>query len=295
MSAQDALGGPGRGGAADGILSGHRLRVATYNIRHGRGSDDRLDLARTCAAIAELDADVIGLQEVDEAFSDRSDFVHQTAHFAAELGMEAVFGAAIDRDPAEGRETRRRYGLAVLSRHPILEHTTHALPGHPGHEPLKEPRAVLTVRIDLPGAGPLTVLITHLDHDRRAHRLAQILAIHGHAAAVEGDAILMGDMNADPDSTELSPLAATGWRDAAREAAGRQDRLSDRSWSAPLAAVRAALRMTPAPMAATYPARLPLTRIDSIWLRGDLRARQVRVGSTLASDHRPVIADLVRG
>lgn len=289
-----SLGGPGLGGGADGILSGRRLRVATYNIRHGRGSDDRLDLARTCAAIADLDADVIGLQEVDDAYSDRSAFVHQTAHLAEELGVEAVFGAAIDRDPADGRGCRSRYGLALLSRLPILEHTTHALPGHPAHEPLKEPRAVLTARIGTDEA-PLTILVTHLDHDLRAHRLAQILAILGQAAETTGDAVLMGDMNADPDSAELAPLAASGWRDAAREAAGRVDTTGDSRWSSPLTAARTALRLTPAPMAATYPARLPLTRIDSIWLRGDLRARQVRVRASLASDHRPVIADLVRG
>lgn len=290
-----SLGGPGLGGAADGILSGRRLRVATYNIRHGRGSDDRLDLARTCAAIADLDADVIGLQEVDDAYSDRSEFVHQTAHLAAELGMESVFGAAIDRAPDTGAQARRRYGLALLSRVPILEHTTHALPGHPGHEALKEPRAVLSARLGPADDAPLTVLATHLDHDLRAHRLAQILAILSHTGDGEDDAILMGDMNADPDSPELAPLAAAGWRDAAREAAGRGDRTGESRWTAPLAAARTALRLMPTPMAATYPARLPLTRIDSIWLRGDLRARRVAVGASLASDHRPVIADLTRG
>ena len=42
------------------------LRVATYNIRHGRGLDGRIDLERVAAAIEALGADVVLLQEVDQ-------------------------------------------------------------------------------------------------------------------------------------------------------------------------------------------------------------------------------------
>jgi hypothetical protein len=41
-------------------------RVASYNIHHGRGMDDRVDLERIAAVLRQLNADVIALQEVDE-------------------------------------------------------------------------------------------------------------------------------------------------------------------------------------------------------------------------------------
>lgn len=40
------------------------LRFLSWNIQWGRGRDGRVDLARTAAATAAVDADVICLQEV---------------------------------------------------------------------------------------------------------------------------------------------------------------------------------------------------------------------------------------
>ncbi|WP_346766310.1 endonuclease/exonuclease/phosphatase family protein, partial [Streptomyces sp. Tu 4128] len=48
------------------------LRIATYNIHAGTGSDGVFDLDRQAAALRALDADVIGLQEVDVHWGDRS-------------------------------------------------------------------------------------------------------------------------------------------------------------------------------------------------------------------------------
>ncbi len=53
------------------------LRVATYNIHAGAGQDNVFDLDRTAAAIRDLDADVIGLQEVDVHWGARSDFADE--------------------------------------------------------------------------------------------------------------------------------------------------------------------------------------------------------------------------
>lgn len=48
------------------------LRVATYNIHAGSGMDNVFDLDRQVAELRSLDADVIGLQEVDVHWGDRS-------------------------------------------------------------------------------------------------------------------------------------------------------------------------------------------------------------------------------
>ena len=42
-----------------------RLRVASYNIHDCVGGDGRRDPARVAAVLREIDADIIGLQEVD--------------------------------------------------------------------------------------------------------------------------------------------------------------------------------------------------------------------------------------
>ena len=41
------------------------VRIVAYNIKHGRGMDDAVDLERIAHALRRLDADVITLQEVD--------------------------------------------------------------------------------------------------------------------------------------------------------------------------------------------------------------------------------------
>ncbi|WP_414638374.1 endonuclease/exonuclease/phosphatase family protein, partial [Actinomycetospora sp.] len=42
------------------------MRLATWNVQHGRSHEDgRVDLDRFAAAVGELDADVLALQEVD--------------------------------------------------------------------------------------------------------------------------------------------------------------------------------------------------------------------------------------
>ncbi|PTX59986.1 hypothetical protein C8P63_110131 [Melghirimyces profundicolus] len=42
-----------------------KVRVMTYNIHAGIGSDGKYDLSRIAKVIEESNADVIGLQEVD--------------------------------------------------------------------------------------------------------------------------------------------------------------------------------------------------------------------------------------
>ena len=48
-----------------------RIRFASYNIQKAVGQDLRRDPARTLAAISELDADVIALQEADKRLGKR--------------------------------------------------------------------------------------------------------------------------------------------------------------------------------------------------------------------------------
>lgn len=250
MSAHAGRTGPaGRAGRAG------TLRAVTFNIHHGASADDHLDLARTAAEIRALDADVVGLQEVDVAFGDRSAGEDQARALAQMLGMDVAFAPAIDRPGTDPDGPRRQYGVALLVRGRILDSEPHLLPAGPGLGPLREPRAVLCASVrtarneegaadapardrsdpaDAPMRADLTVLVTHLDKEHPGHRRAQIgrileiearraLDLHGPCDDEPSapPALLLGDMNADQGATEMRPLAAAGWRDAALEASGR--------------------------------------------------------------------------
>ena len=48
----------------------------TYNIHHGKGIDKVVDLKRIADVITQSGAEIIGLNEVDIHFSNRSHFVN---------------------------------------------------------------------------------------------------------------------------------------------------------------------------------------------------------------------------
>lgn len=304
------------------------LRVATFNIHHGADARGRLDLDRTAAAIAGLRADVVGLQEVDVRFGARSLDQDQASLLAEASRMHVRFGAAITRPgggPGEGRGgddgpgtdgERGGYGVALLSRMPIRTAQMHPLPGARDGRALREPRGVLDATVEVPGAGPVRVLVTHLDHDHRDHRHAQVREILRRNAGDARPILLLGDFNADPSAAELTALRAGGFRDAALEAAqggqgrepwagprGPQRRGTARfgaellgAWSSS-ARIRSVLRgvVPHGSVRATWPARVPYRRLDAIWLRGPVRAREVHAVRSLASDHRPLLAHLDLG
>src|SRR5690625_2330211 len=96
------------------------IRVMTFNIRHGRGMDDVVDLQRIAQVIQQHQADVVALNEVDSA-TERSGGIRQAQYLGEMLNMQAVFGASI---PYQGGE----YGNAVLSRFPLTLRKLHHLP-----------------------------------------------------------------------------------------------------------------------------------------------------------------------
>ena len=89
-----------------------RIRVATYNIHKCQGLDRRTSAERIAAVIAELDADVVALQEVLDVQNGRPEY-DQARQINNKLrGYERCFG-----------ENRRLhgglYGNMTLSRFPV--------------------------------------------------------------------------------------------------------------------------------------------------------------------------------
>ncbi|HEX6416876.1 MAG TPA: endonuclease/exonuclease/phosphatase family protein [Acidimicrobiales bacterium] len=239
---------------------GRVLRVATFNIRHGAGLDERVDLERVARAIAATGADVVGLQEVDRNLG-RTDATDQAAWLAERLGAHLAFAAAVDAPPPAPGRPRRQYGNAVLSWYPIRSAATVVLPRL--HRP--ERRVLLDVRIDV-GATPVRVLASHLQNRAPDERLAQAHAVRAHLAAGSGPAVVLADLNARPGAPELAVL--TGGLVDAWAAAG----------SGP---------------GHTYDARTPHARIDYVLVSPDVGVRAAATVRTDASDHLPLVAELV--
>ncbi|HMO85514.1 MAG TPA: endonuclease/exonuclease/phosphatase family protein, partial [Lacipirellulaceae bacterium] len=178
------------------------LRVLSYNIHVGRGMDGRLDLPRIADIILAVEPHVVALQEVDQGAA-RTEHVDQPAELARLTGMKCVFARNIDHDGGG-------YGTAVLTRLPIKGAEHHRLPSHYQGEQ----RGVQVVEL---GAGDDTVVFfaTHLDfRGNDGERLASVEKIHAIADSY-GDRpmLLVGDLNATPDSTTLARFAER-WRSA---------------------------------------------------------------------------------
>ncbi|HLS07939.1 endonuclease/exonuclease/phosphatase family protein [Lentibacillus sp.] len=101
------------------------IRMATYNMHTGIGTDGNYNLDRLANTIRESGADIIGLQEVDVHWSSRSQFENQIEILADTLNMDYSFAPIYNLDPPAAGELRRQYGVAVLSKHPILHAENH--------------------------------------------------------------------------------------------------------------------------------------------------------------------------
>jgi endonuclease/exonuclease/phosphatase family metal-dependent hydrolase len=159
---------------------GH-LRVVSYNIHSCVGADGQRDPARVAAVLREVDADVIGLQEVDARPSESSASM-QMQYLASTLGHHAIAGPTLLRPDGH-------YGNALLTRLPVLDVRHVDLTVY-----RREPRAALDVDLRIDGAT-VRVVVTHLgllpgERRTQVRRLLDTLG-EGRAEVV----ILCGDIN----------------------------------------------------------------------------------------------------
>ena len=240
-------------------LDPSELIVATYNIHHGVGEDDALDLRRIAAALRDSGAAVIGLQEVDKHFGTRSQYADQASELGRLLMMEHVYGANIDLPPEQQGGARRQYGTAIVSAYPIVSWSNVPLPNLGG-----EQRGLLSAEIDVNGMT-IRVLNTHLQNDDPAERSAQTAFIAERLASIDQPVILLGDLNAEATASELNVMES----------------LLQDTW----------LLAGEGP-GFTFPAAAPNRRIDYVFTGLCMPPTRVTVGRSLASDHLPLAATL---
>jgi endonuclease/exonuclease/phosphatase family metal-dependent hydrolase len=237
------------------------IRVATFNLLHGialpradapaaerRGPPVATDPGPLRDAVRAIDADVIGLQEVDHD-QPRSGHADQTAEVAAALDAphwrfvaalhgtpgtaeawadapddhEVHAGSDVDGPAADGPA----YGVGLVSRLPVHEWRVLRFPPAPFSLPLMvpgegrrpqvvrvpdEPRVALAAVVR--GArGVFTVVTAHLSFVP-GYNVRQLRAIARWTAELPGPVLIAGDLNL-PGAI---PRLAVGWRALARGA-----------------------------------------------------------------------------
>jgi endonuclease/exonuclease/phosphatase family metal-dependent hydrolase len=195
------------------------LKVVTLNLWGEQPPlERRMELA--VEGLRALSPDVVGLQEVRQV---PGAVANQAETLARALGLQHYFEPAT---PWGGGDE----GLAILSRHPIVERRVHELP----HAVPTERRLLLGGVLDTP-AGRVEVYTTHLNYRLTdgGKREDQIVALDEQIGktASELPKILMGDFNATPDSDEIRFLRGlhtsagrrTFWQDAWERRHGHAD------------------------------------------------------------------------
>lgn len=155
------------------------IRVMSYNIRIASPPSTNwggTDLAAIAKVIKANNPDLVALQEVD-AFTERSGKTSDQAKELGEMtGMHYFFAKAVDRSGGD-------YGVAVLSRYPIVESEAYRLPPLPGSEGEVRGLAFIVVK-PFGNNQKVGFISTHLDHksddDRRfqAQKVLEISAKH---------------------------------------------------------------------------------------------------------------------
>lgn len=255
------------------------MRLGTFNVMHGLSpADGKVEPGRLAAAVAELGADVLGLQEMDvnQARSGRRDLAAEAAEALGAAPGDWRFVATVFGTPgvswrvADGRRPagEAAYGIALVSRFPVLEWRTIEL----GRAPLRslvavpgrlimlddEPRVAIVARIETPGGVPLTVVTTHLSFVP-GWNVVQLRRLARRLADVEGPLVLLGDLNLPG----RLPAMLTGWE-----------------------------RLAASP---TYPAPAARVQFDHVLARGAVGAvTAVQARHMEISDHRALLIDLKR-
>jgi len=291
------------------------VRIATFNVLHGRPRDDCPPASRAtlgtmeaplAEAVASLDADILALQELDR-FQQRSGDVDQARvaaeamgamdwRYASALHGRAMQGVGWVRDQLEpglrmyGPQDAAvpdcpSHGIALLTRLPVIAWRARRLAPAPTGLPLRVVgRRGLTMVRDQPRAaiagvlqGPRGPYTVVATHLSfvPGWNLGQLAALHRWIADQPRPHVLLGDLNLI-GPLPRALLAGAELADGVRQRGRLEHRWHD-------------LARIP-----TYPAQRPAVQFDRVLAAGVPTAavHAVHAPITPISDHRPVVVDL---
>jgi endonuclease/exonuclease/phosphatase family metal-dependent hydrolase len=242
----------------------HVLKVMTYNIHSCVDMKGRVDIEKIEKVIANLDPDVVALQEVD-VNRRRTLYMDQAKRLAEGLNMDYQYYSLMN----SGSE---KYGLAILAKFPLIKIKYDRFPAVKSKR-MVERRGAMWVRIQTP-LGDVNVINTHLGLHMK-ERLFQIRTLLGKdwLSGVLGKKplVICGDFNAGAQS----PV----YREICAHLADAQKMGNYKGYPKN-----------------TFFSRYPVLRLDHIFVSKQFATlRRVRVPSDavtrIASDHLPVFAE----
>ncbi len=157
------------------------LRVASYNIHACVGLDRRQDVGRIAAVLREIEADVIGLQEVESRHGRST--IDQAEALATALDMQCIEGPLL-------HGPRGWYGNALLTRRTVraVRRVVFEARG-------REARGAIVADLAGGEGSGWRVLTTHLDlHSGRRRRQFEVL-LDELLPALSLATIVIGDFN----------------------------------------------------------------------------------------------------
>lgn len=248
------------------------LKVATYNIHRCYGTDGRYDPRRVAAVLKEIDADIIGLQEVDATLN-ATPFERRTQYrFTDPLPKDLpepsghtqleYLAAATGLHPVEGYLIHNRWGLfgnAILTRHPVTDVRRIDLTVRGG----RSRRGAIDVGMTI-DQKELRFVVAHLGVTlwERHFQVGRLLKALGEDRTPL--MVMVGDFNL---------------------------------WVSMLPKLRRFYgRLGHAPFARTFPSRMPVLSLDRIWSQPAAALQEVHAHKTpmslVASDHLPLVGQV---
>lgn len=163
------------------------LKIASFNIRNTIGIDDIRDPERTAAAIKQINADVIAIQEIDSV-TQRSQSVDVLKDLAKRTQMNYTFASAIEFSGGS-------YGVGVLSKEKPITSYKIPLPG------AEEKRVLLVCEFQ-----DYVFLATHFSLTEK-DVLESVGIIEREAEKWSKPLFLAGDLNIEPNSEAYKKLS----------------------------------------------------------------------------------------
>lgn len=229
---------------------GDTLRVATYNINGGYDAEGQFQLDLIAQTIEAATPDVVMLQEVDTG-QPVGYGIDQVTYLAERLDMYAAYYPTVEQ----------LYGLAILSRWPLVETSGLLLPGDGEQLGALSGQLVLNSETGQQVTFVDTQLLPASDNER-IEQMAVLLGLLNQ----DRPAVLGGDLGAPPEDELYQQLQLIGMNDPDVEM-GIEGGY-------------------------TYPSTAPAFRRDYVLTRGltPLDSRQVQ---STASDHRLVVVEML--
>lgn len=237
-----------------------KIRLVTWNIHKGIGTDRRYRLERIVRVLKDLDADVVCLQEVDRgvprsAYEDQSELLSEALGYPhAALGLNVrVRGGA--------------YGNLTLSRFPLADVHNVDLTIPP-----KKRRSGLVTRVQTGPPEGWLVANVHLGlmHLERKAQVKRLLKHLFEGAGPGQPLVIAGDWNEWMTRLVRGVMNEHGFHIARSDARPRGEK--------------------------TWPSTLPFVQLDKILYRDPVRCHHIVTvldeTTRVASDHLPLMVEL---